>query len=304
MEQIYELLAKAIPKERIRINEPMSEHTSFNIGGPADLFVTVMDEEELAIVLRLACENNAHHLIIGNGSNFLVSDNGYRGIIVKLGDAFSDISVEGNEITVGAGKLLSGVSAFACRNGLAGLEFASGIPGTIGGAIFMNAGAYGGEMKDIVRSARLMSADGSRVTELSKDELGLEYRHSIIQETGDIVLSVVLGLEPDDSDAISARIAELSARRNAKQPVQYPSAGSTFKRPVGGYAAALIESAGLKGYAIGGAKVSEKHSGFIINTGGATCKDVLELMKYVQQKVYENSGIMLEPEVRIIGEIL
>jgi UDP-N-acetylmuramate dehydrogenase len=304
MEQIYELLSKAIPKERIRINEPMSEHTSFNIGGPADLFVTVMDEEELATVLRLACENNAHHLIIGNGSNFLVSDKGYRGIIVKLGDAFSDISVEGNEITVGAGKLLSGVSAFACRNGLAGLEFASGIPGTIGGAIFMNAGAYGGEMKDIVRSARLMSADGSQVKELSKDELGLEYRHSIIQETGDIVLSVVLGLEPDDSEAISARIAELSARRNAKQPVQYPSAGSTFKRPVGGYAAALIESAGLKGYTIGGAKVSEKHSGFIINTGGATCKDVLELMKYVQQKVYENSGIMLEPEVRIIGEIL
>ena len=304
MEQIYELLSKAIPKERIRINEPMSEHTSFNIGGPADLFVTVMNEEELATVLRLACENNAHHLIIGNGSNFLVSDKGYRGIIVKLGDAFSDISVEGNEITVGAGKLLSGVSAFACRNGLAGLEFASGIPGTIGGAIFMNAGAYGGEMKDIVRSARLMSADGSQVKELSKDELGLEYRHSIIQETGDIVLSVVLGLEPDDSEAISARIAELSARRNAKQPVQYPSAGSTFKRPVGGYAAALIESAGLKGYTIGGAKVSEKHSGFIINTGGATCKDVLELMKYVQQKVYENSGIMLEPEVRIIGEIL
>ncbi len=303
MEQIYELLSKAIPKERIRVNEPMSEHTSFNIGGPADLFVTVMNEEELATVLRLACENNAHHLIIGNGSNFLVSDKGYRGIIVKLGDAFSDISVEGNEITVGAGRLLSSTSAFACRIGLAGLEFASGIPGTIGGAIFMNAGAYGGEMKDVVRSARLMSPDGSQVTELSKDELRLEYRHSIIQETGDIVLSVVLGLEPDDSEAISARIAELSARRNAKQPVQYPSAGSTFKRPVGGYAAALIESAGLKGYAIGGAKVSEKHSGFIINTGGATCKDVLDLMKYVQQKVFENSGIMLEPEVRIIGEI-
>ena len=303
MEQIYELLSKAIPKERIRVNEPMSEHTSFNIGGPADLFVTVMNEEELATVLRLACENNAHHLIIGNGSNFLVSDKGYRGIIAKLGDAFSDISVEGNEITVGAGRLLSSTSAFACRSGLAGLEFASGIPGTIGGAIFMNAGAYGGEMKDIVRSARLMSPDGSQVTELSKDELRLEYRHSIIQETGDIVLSVVLGLESDDSEAISARIAELSARRNAKQPVQYPSAGSTFKRPVGGYAAALIEDAGLKGYTIGGAKVSEKHSGFIINTGGATCKDVLDLMKYVQQKVFENSGIMLEPEVRIIGEL-
>ncbi len=304
MEQIYKLISEAIPEEQIRIDEPLSEHTSFNIGGPADIFVSVQNEEELAAVLKIACEKDVPHLIIGNGSNFLFSDKGYRGIIIKLGEAFGDISVKDNEITVGAAKLLSGTSSFACRSGLAGMEFASGIPGTIGGAIFMNAGAYGGEMKDIVLSARLMSADGSSITELSKDELELGYRHSIIQETGDIVLSVVLGLEPDDSDAIAARISELSARRNAKQPVQYPSAGSTFKRPVGGYAAALIEDAGLKGYTIGGAKVSEKHSGFIINIGGASCSDVLELMKYVQQKVYENSGIMLEPEVRIIGEVL
>jgi UDP-N-acetylmuramate dehydrogenase len=193
------------------------------------------------------------------------------------------------------------VSAFLTEHGLAGMEFASGIPGSMGGAVFMNAGAYGGEMKDIIESVRLMKPDGSEVLELGSEEMDFGYRHSMVEDSGLIVLSALLKLTPDDPEAISARVRELQERRNAKQPVNYPSAGSTFKRPVGGYAAAMIDQAGLRGYRSGGAMVSEKHAGFVINTGGATAEDVLSVMRHVREVVFEKNGVMLEPEVRLIN---
>lgn len=300
--EIVAKLKAILPEERIHENEPMSLHTSFRIGGPADVYAEVCNVEELKAVLRLMSDTGAEHMVVGNGSNFLVSDKGYRGVMIRLAGDFDSIERDGNTITVGASKLLSGVSAFATENGLAGFEFASGIPGSIGGAIYMNAGAYGGEMKDVVVKVSLVSADGSDTFEVSGEEMGFSYRMSAIQKSGAIATEVVLALKEDDKEAIAERVRELSQKRNSKQPVQFPSAGSTFKRPVGGYAAALIEEAGLKGFTVGGAQVSEKHSGFVINIGGATCDDVLELMRQVRQKVYDNSGIVLEPEVRIIGE--
>ena len=290
--------------DRALRQEPMSKHTSFRIGGPAEMFVIANTEEELAEVLRICCEEQAEHILIGNGSNFLVSDEGYPGIMIRLGDGFDQVKmIEGTdtEVRVGAARLLSGVSSFLTERGLAGFEFASGIPGSIGGAVFMNAGAYGGEMKDVVTSVRLMRPDGSEIIEMSGEEMGFGYRHSIVEESGLIVLSAVLKLTKDDPAGIAARVADLQSRRNSKQPVNYPSAGSTFKRPVGGYAAALIDEAGLKGYTVGGAMVSEKHAGFVINAGGATCEDVLAVMRHVREEVYRNSGIMLEPEVRLIN---
>ncbi|MBQ0004659.1 MAG: UDP-N-acetylmuramate dehydrogenase [Clostridiales bacterium] len=302
MKEITAKLKAILPAERIHENEPMKLHTSFKIGGPADIYAEVATVDELKAVLRLMADTGAEHMLVGNGSNFLVSDEGYRGVMIRLGGDFDSISLEGSRITVGASKLLSGVSAFATENGLAGFEFASGIPGSIGGAIFMNAGAYGGEMKDVVKKVSLVSADGSQNFQCSGEEMGFGYRMSSVQATGAVVTEVVIELTQDDKEAIAERVKELAYKRNSKQPVQFPSAGSTFKRPVGGYAAALIEEAGLKGFTVGGAQVSEKHSGFVINIGDATCSDVIELMKAVRQKVYENSGIVLEPEVRIIGE--
>ena len=302
--EIISKLQVLLPAERVHLDEPMSLHTSFRIGGPAAAFVEISNENELQSVLALLHDMQEEYLLLGNGSNVLFADKGYDGVILKLAGDFESIERKDNTVTVGAAKLLSGTSAFATDQGLAGLEFASGIPGSIGGAVFMNAGAYGGEMKDIVKSVRVVSPDGSEVKELAAEELGFGYRTSAIQASGAIVTSVILELTPDDKDAIAERVSELTKKRNSKQPVQYPSAGSTFKRPVGGYAAALIEDAGLKGFTVGGAQVSEKHSGFVINIGGATCADVLELMRQVRQKVYDNSGIVLEPEVRIIGDEL
>lgn len=304
-------IREEIPKIRIAADEPMSSHTSFRIGGPADALITAENEQELAAVLRIcAAEPELDYMLIGNGSNFLVSDDGYRGIVIKLGGDFGDISIEKDEdgesgeytlVRAGAAKLLSSVSSYLTERGLAGFEFASGIPGSIGGAVFMNAGAYGGEMKDIVNSVRLMKPDGSEIIELAGEDMDFSYRHSMVEDSGLIVLSALLRLTHDDPDAIYARVRELQEKRNAKQPVNYPSAGSTFKRPVGGFAAALIDQAGLKGYRVGGAMVSEKHAGFVINAGGATAEDVLEVMRHVRSKVYETSGIILEPEVRLIG---
>ncbi len=293
-----------VDTHRVHEGEIMTSHTSFRIGGPADALVEVINEEELAAVLKIVTENQTEHMLLGNGTNLLVSDNGYPGIMIKLAGGFESITQDDTDntvITVGGAKLLSSVSAFLTEHSLAGFEFASGIPGTIGGAMFMNAGAYGGEMKDIVKSVRLMTADGSNVFERTNEEMDFGYRHSRIQEDGSIVLSATLCLEPGDKSAIAARVAELQEKRNSKQPVNYPSAGSTFKRPVGGFAAALIEEAGLKGTNVGGAEVSEKHSGFVINKGGATCEDVLELMRHIQKTVKANSGIDLEPEVRLIN---
>ena len=288
--------------DRVHEKEAMSSHTSFRIGGPSDAFVEVANEEELAAVLKIVTETQTEHMLIGNGTNLLVADSGYPGIMIKLAGDFESISQDEETIvTVGGAKLLSSASAYFTEHGLTGFEFASGIPGTIGGAMFMNAGAYGGEMKDIVTRVRLMTKDGSKVFERTNEEMEFGYRHSSIQEDGSIVLSATFQLECDDKTAIVARVAELQEKRNTKQPVNYPSAGSTFKRPVGGFAAALIDQAGLKGASVGGAEVSEKHAGFVINKGGASCEDVLELMRHVQKEVKINSGIDLEPEVRLIN---
>ena len=299
---IIEEIMRIVPRERVLTGEPLSGYTSFRIGGPARALVTAANEEELSRTLRLLKDSRIRHILIGNGSNLLIKDGGYNGIVIKLGGDFEEMSCEGQTIEAGAACLLSRVSALAAGESLAGMEFASGIPGSIGGAVFMNAGAYGGEMKDIVESVRVMSPDGFSTFEVSADDMEFGYRHSILEENGHIVLKVRLRLEEGNQDDIRARIAELTAKRNDKQPVNFPSAGSTFKRPKGGFAAALIEEAGLKGTSVGGAEVSTKHSGFVINKGGATASDVIDLMKLVSDKVYEKSGIRLEPEVRIIGE--
>ena len=286
------------------MEEPMSSHTSFRIGGPARAFVIVNNEEELAGVLAAVTEAEAEHMLIGNGSNLLVSDAGYPGIMIKMGGAFEAVEQDENDpcvVKAGAAALMSRTSAFLTEHGLSGFEFASGIPGSIGGAVFMNAGAYGGEIRDVVRSVRVMDPDGSNIRELSNEEMDFSYRHSMAEEEGVIILSAMMELSADDPAEIAARVSELQNKRNSKQPVNYPSAGSTFKRPVGGYAAALIEQSGLKGYRVGGAEVSQKHSGFVINTGGASCEDVLSVMRHVREKVYADSGIMLEPEVRLIN---
>ena len=286
------------------IDEPMSRHTSFRIGGPAAAFVTVCNEEELSAVMKIIAEAGAEHMMIGNGSNLLVSDEGYPGIMVKLGGDFESIVRDPDDprrVRVGAAMLMSRTSAFLTENGLSGFEFASGIPGSIGGAVFMNAGAYGGEIKDVVRSVRVMDPDGTNPRTVSGEDMQFSYRHSIAEDEGILILFADMELTEDSPEAIAARVAELQFKRNSKQPVNYPSAGSTFKRPVGGFAAALIEQSGLKGFSVGGAQVSEKHSGFVINTGGASCEDVLAVMRHVRETVMADSGILLEPEVRLIN---
>ena len=304
LSQVIESIRKTVPEGRVLMEEPMSSHTSFRIGGPARAFVKVNNEEELAGVLAAVTEAEAEHMLIGNGSNLLVSDAGYPGIMIKMGGDFEAVEQDENDpcvVKAGAAALMSRTSAFLTEHGLSGFEFASGIPGSIGGAGFMNAGAYGGEIRDVVGSVRVMDPDGSNIRELSNEEMDFSYRHSMAEEEGVIILSAMMELSADDPAEIAARVSELQNKRNSKQPVNYPSAGSTFKRPVGGYAAALIEQSGLKGYRVGGAEVSQKHSGFVINTGGASCEDVLSVMRHVREKVYADSGIMLEPEVRLIN---
>lgn len=304
IKQTIETLKGIIPADQVLEDEPMSRHTSFRIGGPAAAFVTVCDEEQLSAVLSAVTAAGAEHMVIGNGSNLLVADEGYPGIMIKLGGSFEDIEQDADDpcrARAGAAALMSRVSAFLTARGLSGFEFASGIPGSMGGAVFMNAGAYGGEIKDVVREVRIMDPDGSNARCVSGEDMQFSYRHSMAEDEGVLILFAEMELAPDDPAAIEARVAELQAKRNSKQPVNFPSAGSTFKRPVGGYAAALIEQSGLKGFRVGGAEVSEKHSGFVINTGGATCEDVLAVMRHVREKVSEDSGITLEPEVRMIN---
>ena len=299
-----DIIRMTVPEDRVLVNEPMGRHTSFRIGGPADALILVNNEEELSAALAAVSRSGAEHMLIGNGSNLLVSDEGYPGIMIKLSGDFESITQcddDPRRVKAGAAALMSRVASFLTERGLSGFEFASGIPGSMGGAVFMNAGAYGGEIKDVAVSVRVMDADGTNARSISGEDMGFSYRHSRAQDESMIILSAELKLEPDDPAAIAARVAELSAKRNAKQPVNYPSAGSTFKRPAGGYAAALIEQSGLKGYRVGGAEVSEKHSGFVINAGGATCEDVLAVMRHVREKVFADSGILLEPEVRLIN---
>ena len=280
----------------------MSRFTSFRAGGCADLLVTTEDESDLCAVLKVLAEEDHPHMILGRGTNVLVRDGGYRGVMVRLGEGFQSIEKTGDTLVCGGGALLSAVAKKACDEGLCGFEFASGIPGSIGGAVFMNAGAYDGEMAQVLRSVRLVSADGAAVEETDPKALELGYRTSRIQKTGQIVSGAVIGLSEGDQEESREKMSELMSRRNAKQPVNLPSAGSFFKRPEGYYAGKLIEEAGLGGLTVGGAQVSELHKGFIVNRGEATAADILQLMDIVKATVLEKSGVMLEPEVRIVGE--
>lgn len=283
------------------VAEPMAKHTSFRIGGPADLLAQPADEAELAALLQVASEHAVPVTLIGNGSNLLVRDKGIRGLVIKLGNLFSGVEVCGNTMTFGCGVSLAMASKKAASLSLSGLEFAVGIPGTIGGAVYMNAGAYDGEMAKVVIKVRVMDEQG-KTSELAASELDFAYRHTALQNSGRIVTSVTVSLVPGDADAIAAKMADFSQRRISKQPLELPSAGSMFKRPPGYFAGTLIDQTGLKGYTVGGAQVSTKHAGFVVNIGGATASDVLQLISDVQSKVFAAHGVHLEPEVLVLGE--
>lgn len=281
--------------------EPMKNHTTFRIGGPADALALPKTPEEVAEVVRFCHEHAQPYYVLGNGSNLLVSDEGYRGIVLQLYRNFNDIQVNGEMITVQSGAMLAAVARTAYQNGLTGLEFASGIPGTIGGAVVMNAGAYGGEMKHVLREVTVLTKDGE-VLAIPAKALELGYRTSVIPKNGWIVLGAVLQLKKGDPEQILARMEELKEQRITKQPLDLPSAGSTFKRPEGYFAGKLIMDAGLRGFTVGGAQVSEKHCGFVVNRGDATAADVWELICEVKRRVKEMTGVELEPEVKLLGD--
>lgn len=295
------LFENIIAPDAIRLNEPMSAHTTFKTGGPAEVMLLPSNIGEIKNIVDICNKNAVKYCVIGNGSNLLVSDKGIKGVVIKLGRNFSDITVDGNTITMQAGALLSSAANTALKESLKGMEFAAGIPGTTGGAVCMNAGAYGGEMKDIIKEVKVLYK-GEIIT-LSNEECGFVYRNSRIMAEGMLVLEAVIGLEKGKAEEIKALMEDYTQRRKSKQPLDKPSAGSTFKRPEGYFAGKLIEDAGLKGFSVGGAQVSEKHCGFVINKGGATSSDILSLIKAVQDKVYADTGVMLEPEVRILGEL-
>lgn len=294
-------LEQILGEEQILREEPMRLHTTFRIGGPAQFFVIPRTQEEAAEAVRLCRSEGAPYYIIGNGSNLLVSDKGYRGVVIQLFKEFSDINIEGTRIRAQAGASLAKIAAEALRAGLAGFEFAAGIPGTLGGACIMNAGAYGGEMKDVLLAVTVLTKDGE-IREIPREELDMGYRTSRASREGWIVLGATIELARGDEKEIRAKMEDLKRRRTDKQPLEYPSAGSTFKRPEGYFAGKLIQDAGLKGLRVGDAMVSEKHSGFVVNCGNATAADVDGLIRLVQEKVREDSGITLEPEVRRLGE--
>ena len=297
-ESLASELRRRLPGLRVAEKEPMSAHCAFRIGGPADLFLEPGTERELTELLRFLAEKGEKPIIIGNGTNLLVRDEGVRAPVIRIGEALGGVRIDGDTVTAGAGAGLSRIAAAARDAELSGFEFAHGIPGCLGGAIVMNAGAYGGEMKDVVRSVRYLDETGAlRETE----DPGFSYRRSRFSGGEGVILGAALRLSPGDPAEIAARMRELWERRSASQPLSKPSAGSTFKRPATGYAAAMIEGAGLKGFQLGGAQVSEKHAGFVINTGGATCADVLALMAHIQKAVERQYGVLLEPEVKLIG---
>lgn len=299
--EVYNQLIQMIDKERVLVDEPMKKHTTFRVGGNADYFVKPSTAEEVKQVVALCKKENLPYYILGNGSNLLVGDRGYRGIIIQIYKDMNEIEVVGDKIRAQAGALLSKVGSVALDAGLAGFEFAAGIPGTVGGAVMMNAGAYGGEMKDILASATVLTEDGE-ILRLSNEELELGYRTSVIAKKHYVVLQAEYQLREGDKEEIRAQMDDLKVRRITKQPLEYASAGSTFKRPKGYFAGKLIQDAGLRGFTIGGAQVSEKHCGFVINTGDATAADIVELMNQVSAKVFQEFGVTLEPEVRRLGE--
>ena len=284
----------------IFMEEPMKKHTTFRVGGPADVLVQP-DETALAAILALCRRYHVSYSFIGNGSNLLVGDKGIRGVVIEMTDPMGNIEVDGTKITAQAGAMLSKIANTAASNGLGGMEFAAGIPGSVGGAVVMNAGAYGGEMKDIIEKVYVLDENGAQL-ELDRDALDLGYRHSCIPEKKYIVTKVVLELVPHDEVEIRSKMKDLNEKRAEKQPLQYPSAGSTFKRPEGYFAGKLIMDAGLRGYQVGGAQVSEKPCGFVINKGDATAADICQLMRDVSDKVQAQFGVVLEPEVKMIGE--
>ena len=300
-QEIIKCFNDLLGKEKVRISEPMNRHTTFRIGGPADYFLLPSTAEEVKKILEICKEKELPYFILGNGSNLLVSDEGYCGVIIQLYRNYGGITVEGTDIRAGAGALLSQIASAAKNASLTGFEFAGGIPGTLGGAVVMNAGAYGGEMKDVLKEVTVMTEQGEIMT-IPAEKLEMGYRTSLVKKAGYLVLEAVISLKAGDVDEIKAIMKDLTEKRVSKQPLEYPSAGSTFKRPEGYFAGKLIMDAGLRGYQVGGAQVSEKHCGFVINKGNATAADVCGLMKDVQEKVQEQFGVTLEPEVKFLGE--
>lgn len=297
----YNQLVNSIDKERVLADEPMKKHTTFRVGGNADYFVMPQNGEEVKNIVTLCKEAQMPYYILGNGSNLLVGDKGYRGVIIQIYKEMNGIEVEGDKVKAQAGALLSRVGTAALEAELTGFEFAAGIPGTVGGAVVMNAGAYGGEMKDIIANATVLTQDGDIIT-INKEDLELGYRTSVIAKKGYVVLEAEYQLQKGDKEVIRARMDELKLQRVTKQPLEYPSAGSTFKRPEGYFAGKLIQDAGLRGFQVGGAQVSEKHCGFVINKDQATAADIRELMQQVSDKVMQEFGVKLEPEVKTLGE--
>lgn len=288
-------------REHIIEHRPMKEVTSFQIGGPVDYFIEPRSEEELRQVIAAVQKEKMDWMVMGKGTNMVVSDKGMRGAVIRLENYFADVRVDGTRVIAQSGASLRKVAEAACKASLEGLEFAHGIPGAVGGAMTMNAGAYGGEMKDVVESVKVMHHDGTTEV-IPADEMDFRYRNSRVYDEKLVVLEATFALKPGDEAAIQSRMDELWQRRLTKQPLEYPSAGSTFKRPEGYFAGQLIDQAGLRGLKHGGAQVSEKHCGFVINCGDATCKDVVELIRTVQEAVYEKHGVELETEVKVLGE--
>lgn len=300
-QDLYNQLCEIVGSDNVHVDEEMKKHTTFRIGGPADFYVLPHSKDEIGRVVQVCKNAEEPFYVLGNGSNLLVGDKGYRGVIIQIFKNYSDIIIEGTQITAKSGALLSKVAKKALDAGLTGFEFASGIPGTIGGAVVMNAGAYGGEMKDVILSATVMTPEGS-IQKLSNQELQLGYRTSLVARQNDIVLEVRLGLKKGNSDEIRDLMEELKNKRVTKQPLEYPSAGSTFKRPEGYFAGKLIMDAGMRGFSVGDAQVSEKHCGFVINKGDASARDIVALMEEVTGRVKEQFGVTLEPEVKRLGE--
>lgn len=298
---IHNRLSEFLSDSQILINEPMKNHTTFKVGGPADFLVNPNSEDELIGVLSLCKEASVPFYIIGNGSDLLVSDKGFRGVIIRFLENYSEINVFEEKIKAQSGALLKNVSLKALEAGLTGLEFAFGIPGTIGGACVMNAGAYDSELKNVIESVRVLTKE-HEIRVFSCEEMEFGYRTSRISKENDIVLEAVFSLKKGDTAQIKAKMDDFQSRRKSKQPLEYPSAGSTFKRPEGYFAGKLIQEAGLSGFRIGGACVSEKHCGFVINAGNATAKDVYDVIKGVQERVFRNSGVNLSPEIKFLGE--
>ena len=299
---IIRLIAETVGNANVGVGDFMSSHTTFKIGGAADLIVEPENKNQIAAILGMVRQFDIPCFVMGNGSNLLVGDKGIRGVVIKIANAMSSYEINGETIVAESGIKLSRLANAALGEGLAGLEFASGIPGTLGGAVYMNAGAYGGEMKDVIENVTYIDKKTLEIMTIPCSKCDFGYRRSVFSKSGDVICGATMRLFSDNPDDIKARMTELSAKRTEKQPVDKPSAGSTFKRPEGYFAGTMIQDCGLKGFKIGGAEVSQKHAGFVINSGGATAKDVLDLIEHIKKEVKNKYGVELEPEVKMVGE--